>query len=84
MSKITMIGLDLAKNVFQVHAVDAAGAVVLRQQLRRAQVEKFFAGLPTAVVGMEACAGAHHWARADHQARRRRTSAGRERGEPGA
>ena len=63
MSKITMIGLDLAKNVFQVHAVDAAGAVVLRQQLRRAQVEKFFAGLPAAVVGMEACAGAHHWAR---------------------
>jgi len=63
MSKITMIGLDLAKNVFQVHAVDAAGAVVLRRQLRRAQVEKFFAGLPAAVAGMEACAGAHHWAR---------------------
>ncbi len=53
MSKITMIGLDLAKNVFQVHAVDAAGAVVLRRQLRRGQVEKFFAGLPAAVVGME-------------------------------
>ena len=63
MSKISIVGLDLAKNVFQVHAVDAAGAVVLRQQLRRAQVEKFFAGLPAAVVGMEACAGAHHWAR---------------------
>jgi transposase len=58
-----MIGLDLAKNVFQVHGVDAEGGVVLRKRLRRGQVERFFAGLAPAVVGMEACGGAHHWAR---------------------
>jgi transposase len=58
-----MIGLDLAKNVFQLHGVDAAGAVVVRRQLRRGQVEKFFAQLPSTRVGMEACGGAHHWAR---------------------
>lgn len=59
----TMIGLDLAKNVFQVHGTDAAGGVVVRRQLRRGQMKKFFAALPPAVVGMEACGGAHHWAR---------------------
>jgi transposase len=58
-----MIGLDLAKNVFQIHGVDASGAVVLRRQLRRGQVEKFFAQQAPTLVGMEACAGAHHWAR---------------------
>jgi transposase len=58
-----MIGLDLAKNVFQVHGVDRKGRVVLRRQLRRAQVERFFAQLAPVVIGMEACAGAHHWAR---------------------
>jgi transposase len=63
MTKISTIGLDLAKNVFQVHGVDATGAVVLRRQLRRAAVEKFFAGLPPCLVGMEACGSAHHWAR---------------------
>jgi transposase len=63
MSEISMIGLDLAKNVFQVHGVDASGAVVLRRQLRRAAVEKFFAQLPPCLVGMEACGSAHHWAR---------------------
>src|SRR5262245_16958916 len=63
MTKISMIGLDLAKNVFQVHGVDASGRVVLRRQLRRAQVERFFAQLPRCVVGMEACGGAHHWGR---------------------
>jgi transposase len=62
-----MIGLDLAKNVFQVHGVDAAGRVVVRRQLRRAQLEKFFATLPPAVIGMEACGGAHHWARLAQQ-----------------
>ena len=60
MAKISMIGLDLAKNVFQIHGIDAAGNVVLRRQLRRAQMEKFFAELPPTVVGMEACGGAHH------------------------
>jgi transposase len=58
-----MIGLDLAKNVFQVHAVDAAGKPVLRKQLRRAQVLKFFGGLEPCAVGMEACGSAHYWAR---------------------
>lgn len=61
--KTIMIGLDLAKNVFQVHGVDEAGQVVLRRQLRRSQLEGFFARLGPAVVGMEACGGAHHWAR---------------------
>jgi transposase len=63
MTKISTIGLDLAKNVFQLHGVDASGAVVLRRQLRRGQVEKFFAQLPPCLVGMEACGSAHHWAR---------------------
>jgi transposase len=58
-----MIGLDLAKNVFQLHGVDGEGKVVIRRQLRRAQVEPFFAALGPCVVGMEACGGAHHWAR---------------------
>src|SRR5437879_11501613 len=55
--------LDLAKNVFQVHGVDASGGVVLRRQLRRGAVEKFFAQLPPCTVGVEACGSAHHWAR---------------------
>jgi transposase len=55
--------LDLAKNVFQVHGVDRSGAVVLRRQLRRGAVEKFFAQLPPCTVGVEACGTAHHWAR---------------------
>ena len=63
MSKISTIGLDLAKNVFQIHGVDASGAVVVRRQLKRAAVEKFFAQLAPCLVGMEACGSAHHWAR---------------------
>jgi transposase len=63
MTKISMIGLDLAKNVFQVHAVDASGKPVLCKQLRRAQVLKFFGGLEPCIVGMEACGSAHYWAR---------------------
>jgi len=63
MGEISMIGLDLAKNVFQVHGVDASGKVALRRQLRRGAVEKFFAQLPPCLVGMEACGSAHHWAR---------------------
>jgi transposase len=58
-----MIGLDLAKNSFQVHGVDAAGGVVLRKRLSRGQVERFCATLAPAVVGMGACGGAHYWAR---------------------
>src|SRR6266481_425845 len=63
MGEISMIGLDVAKNVFQVHGIDALGAVVVRRQLRRGAVEKFFAQLPACTVGIEACGSAHHWAR---------------------
>jgi transposase len=62
--QVSTIGLDLAKSVFQVHGVDAAGTAVLLRQLRRGQVLGFFAKLPPCLVGMEACASAHHWARA--------------------
>jgi transposase len=61
--KITTIGLDLAKRVFQAHGVDETGAAVLRRQLKRRQVEPFFAKLPACLVGIEACGTAHHWAR---------------------
>jgi len=63
MEQAIMIGVDIAKNVFEVHGRDARGAVVLRRRLKRAQVEKFFARLPKAIIGMEACGSAHHWAR---------------------
>ncbi len=63
MSIITTIGLDLAKSIFQVHAVDGDGAVVLRRSLRRSQLLDFFRHLPSCLVGMEACASSHHWAR---------------------
>ena len=59
----TTIGLDIAKTVFQVHGVDRAGKMVLRKQLKRGQVLAFFANLPPAVIGIEACAGSHYWAR---------------------
>jgi transposase len=61
--KITSVGIDLAKNVIQVHGVDERGKAVLRKQLKRAQVAAFFANLPPCLIGMEACASAHHWAR---------------------
>lgn len=60
---ITTIGLDLAKNVFQVHAVDSDGTVVVRKQLGRNKVLPFFVELPPCLIGMEACGSAHHWAR---------------------
>ncbi|WP_040579678.1 IS110 family transposase, partial [Methylocystis parvus] len=60
---ITTIGLDLAKSVFQVHAIDETGQVIQRRTIRRSQVLKFFQSLPPCLVGMEACASAHHWAR---------------------
>ncbi|EWS52523.1 MULTISPECIES: IS110 family transposase [unclassified Methylibium] len=61
--QVTTIGLDLAKNVFQVHGVDERGKVTLRKQLRRDQVAAFFANLPACLIGIEACSSAHHWAR---------------------
>jgi len=61
--QITTIGLDIAKNVFQVHGIDATEKVVVRKQLRRSQVLAFFKAVPPCLVGMEACATAHYWAR---------------------
>ena len=63
MQSISTIGLDIAKSVFQVHGVDAAGQVVLRRQLRRRHVLAFFQKLPPCLVGIEACASSHHWSR---------------------
>src|SRR5438105_4575655 len=61
--QISTIGIDIAKNVFQVHGVDAAGKPVLKKQLRRGQMLEFFGKLPPCLIGMEACATSHHWAR---------------------
>jgi len=61
--KITTVGIDLAKNVFQVHGVDERGKTVLRKKLKRDQVAKFFVNLPPCLIGIEACASAHHWGR---------------------
>ena len=63
MGEVSIIGLDLAKTVFQAHGADASGAVVFRKKLRRDQLLAFFAGQPPCVVAMEACASAHYWAR---------------------
>jgi transposase len=63
MGEVTTIGLDLAKNVFQVHGVDEAGAIAVRRALRRGQVLGYFAKLPPCLVGMEACATGHYWGR---------------------
>jgi len=61
--KVTTVGIDLAKNVFQVHGVDERGKTVLRKQLKRAQVVQFFANLAPCLIGMEACGSAHYWGR---------------------
>ena len=61
--QISTVGIDLAKRVFQIHGVDQDGNIVLRKQLRRAQVLGFFAKLPPCLVGMEACGTSHYWAR---------------------
>jgi transposase len=63
MQQISIIGLDLAKNVFQVHGADADGVPVLRRKLRRADLLHFFSKIPSCLVGMEACGGSHYWAR---------------------
>ncbi len=71
--QVSTIGLDLAKRVFQVHGVGAAGQIVIRRKLQRSEMAAFFAELPPCLVGVEACATAHHWARliaaAGHQVR---------------
>ncbi len=63
MVEVSTIGLDIAKNVFQVHGIDDESEVVVRRQLKRRQVLSFFGKLPACLVGMEACATSHHWAR---------------------
>jgi transposase len=63
MEGVTTVGLDLAKSVFQVHGIDAQGAVLVRRQLKRRYVLAFFEKLPPCLVGLEACASSHHWAR---------------------
>ena len=63
MSEVSTIGLDLAKNVFQVHGANASGAVVFRKKLRRDRVLKFLAAQPACTVAMEACASSHYWGR---------------------
>lgn len=63
MGNVTTIGLDIAKSVFQVHGVDAAGEVVVRRKLTRGRVLAFFESLPRCLVGIEACSSSHYWAR---------------------
>src|ERR1700682_4816693 len=63
MNTVVRIGLDTAKNVFQLHGVGAAEAVVLRRQMRRREMIKFFESLPRTLVAIEACGSSHHWAR---------------------
>src|SRR2546421_3928492 len=63
MQAVTTIGLDIAKSVFQIHGVDAAGNVIVRRQLKRRYVLPFFQKLPPCLVGIEACASSHHWSR---------------------
>ena len=63
MGHAVTIGLDIAKSVFQVHGIDAAGGVVIRRQVRRAHLLRFFAKLPQCLIGVEACASAHYWGR---------------------
>lgn len=63
MNEVTTVGIDLAKQVFSVHAVDARGRVVLRQSVSRGKLAQLIAQLPPSLIGMEACGGAHDWAR---------------------
>lgn len=63
MKEVITVGIDIAKHVFQVHGVDAQGVVVVRRKLRRSEMSEFFERLPPCLIGIEACATAHHWAR---------------------
>jgi transposase len=63
MQTVTTVGLDIAKSVFQVNCVDAAGQVVVRRRLKRRHVLAFFQKLPPCLIGIEACASSHHWSR---------------------
>jgi len=66
---ITTVGIDLAKSVFQIHAVNEYGKAVLNRQIKREKVAEFFANMPPCLIGMEACGGAHYWARKLHAIR---------------
>ena len=70
MQAVTTIGLDIAKSVFQIHGVDAAGNIVVRRKLKRRYVLPFFQGLPPCLIGIEACASSHHWSRDRQQDRK--------------
>jgi transposase len=61
--KVTTVGIDLAKNVFQLHGVNEFGKPVIKKQIRRDEMAEFFVNLPACLIGMEACGSAHHWAR---------------------
>ena len=61
--KLTTIGIDLAKDVFQIHAVDKGGKVVQRKKIKRKDMLVFFANLEPCLIGMEACGGSHYWGR---------------------
>src|SRR4030088_1195568 len=63
MGEVSTIGLDIAKSVFQVHGIDAIGAIVIRKRIGRSKMLEFFADLPPCLVGIEACPAAHHWGR---------------------
>src|SRR5262249_51896174 len=63
MGEVSTIGLDIAKSVFQIHGVDAGGAVVMRKRITRGKLLEFFAALPPCLVGIEACPTAHYWSR---------------------
>ena len=63
MSEVSTIGLDIAKNVFQAHGADASGQAVFSRRITRGKLLEFFAGVPKCLVALEACGGAHHWAR---------------------
>lgn len=63
MKEITRVGLDIAKNLFQIHGVDKNEKVLLQKQIRRDKMLAFFANRPRCLIGMEACSGAHYWAR---------------------
>jgi transposase len=63
MSEVIRIGVDTSKSVFQLHGVDAAERPVLLKKLRRGEMRRFFGALPATVIGLEACGGAHYWAR---------------------
>ena len=69
MGNVTTVGIDLAKNVFSVHGVDGRGAVVLRKTVSRARLADVVAQLPACLIGLEACSGAHEWARRFQAAR---------------